>query len=237
MKPNILAIRTLSIFIAAVCAAAAQRPEIGVFVGYPANAPFEVQNLPYFNNSFSCGSDHPGQLCGEFGSAGRRPMLGLSVLIPVTGRIALRVSPLYERVSLGMESVEPWALPGVFSFDAFESTANRWELPLSARWRFAKHFNAGIGATVSTETGAETRDTAVYPEGLGTPGGGYRTIVFDEPPLSRRTILGGTAGVEFPFHARIGIVAPEIEYTRWASRHYGVEWPLNRVTLGVALRF
>jgi len=226
-------IRTLSVFIVAGCAATAERPEIGVFMGYPVAAPFDVQNLPYFNNSFDCGPDHPGQLCGTFESAGRRPMLGVSVFVPLTGRIAFRISALYQRISLGTEFVTPYALPGAVSTYTIESVANRWELPLSARWRFTKHFNAGVGGTVSTLTGAETLDTAVYL----AAGGGYGTTVYRWPELSRRTILGGTAGVEFPFRTRIGIVAPEVEYTRWASRHYGVVWPLNRVTAGIALRF
>jgi hypothetical protein len=179
-------IRTLSVFIVAGCAATAERPEIGVFMGYPVAAPFDVQNLPYFNNSFDCGPDHPGQLCGTFESAGRRPMLGVSVFVPLTGRIAFRISALYQRISLGTEFVTPYALPGAVSTYTIESVANRWELPLSARWRFTKHFNAGVGGTVSTLTGAETLDTAVYL----AAGGGYGTTVYRPQASSFRSAPG-----------------------------------------------
>jgi hypothetical protein len=103
---------------------------------------------------------------------------------------------------------------------------------VSARCRFTEHINARVGWTLSTLTGEGTLDTYTYPDVLPSYSG-TQDIQF----LSRRTIWGGTAGIEFPFHTRIAVVAPDVEYTRWASRRYGMVWPLNRVTVGVAIRF
>jgi len=195
--------------------------------------------MPYFNNSYDCGPGHPGQACGSFESAGRRPLLGLSVFIPLTGRLALRVSPLYQRISMGTENVTPFAPPGGVGIDTFVTAANRWELPLSVRWRFTNHINVGLGGTVSTLTGDGTQETSITPAPAlgGGYGTSYTTTVYHYDILSHRTIGGATAGVEFPFHTRVGMVAPDVEYTRWASRHYSIQWPANRVKVGIALRF
>src|SRR5580658_6782923 len=148
---------TLFVFVFISYRAAAERPEIGILVGYPTTPTFSVQDVPYFNNSYSCGSGYPGQACGLFESAGRRPLLGISVFVPLTRRIALRASPVYQRLSMGGEMVTPLAPPAGFETDSFVTTANRWELPLSLRWRFRSHVNAGLGGTVSTVTGGGTQ--------------------------------------------------------------------------------
>lgn len=194
---------------------------------YPITAPLTLRNIPYFNNSFDCGVNHPGQACGVFQSAGRRPMLGVSVFVPLTRRIALRASPLYQRVSWSDYAV--LALPSALDTETFVTRANRWEVPVSARWRFTKHINAGVGGTLSTLTGGGVLAT--------DPGDGFFRNFPLSIILSRRTIWGGSAGVEFPIHTRIAVVAPDVEYTRWASRHFGEVWPLNRVTVGIAIRF
>src|ERR1700722_20801409 len=98
----------LAVFAIASYSAAAERPEIGVLVGYPITPTFIVQDMPYFNNSYSCGTGYPAQMCGLFESAGRRPLLGISVFVPLTSRIALRASPLYQRIDMSSESVTPF---------------------------------------------------------------------------------------------------------------------------------
>jgi hypothetical protein len=217
--------------------ASAQRPEVGIFVGYPITPTFIVQDMPYFNNSYSCGPGYAGQMCGLFESAGRRPLLGISVFVPLTGRIALRASPAYQRISMSSEMVTPLASPAGFETDSFVTTADRWELPLSVRWRFTSHVNAGLGGTVSTVTGGGTQQTIMLPAGALGYGSGSTTYIYRENFLNNRTIGGATAGVEFLFHTRIGIIAPEVEYIRWASRHYSRVWPLDQLTVGIALRF
>ena len=212
-------------------------PEIGVFAGYPITASFIVSDD--FTMSYSCGGAYSGNTCGTFESIGRRPLLGISVFVPVGSRLALRVTPIYQRISMGSETVVPFAPPAGPGTYSFATAANRWELPVSLRWRFTKHINAGLGATLSTLTGEGTRETIVEP--APAPGGGfgntYTTSVHQFNFLSNRTLGGATAGIEFPFHTRIGTIAPDLEYTRWASRHYSGAWPLNAVTVGIALRF
>jgi hypothetical protein len=199
-----------------------------VFAQYPITAPFTLENIPYYNNSFDCG----GQTCGTWESAGRRPMLGVSVFVPWPRRIALRASPLYQRLSWSDYYIVPGPSGALYT-ETDVTTANRWDIPVSARWRFTEHINAGVGGTLSTLTGDATLDTYAYYDYSNSYSGTARNL----NNFSRRTIWGGTAGIEFPFHTRIAVVAPDVEYTRWASRHYGVVWPLNRVTVGIAIRF
>ncbi|MFN3326524.1 MAG: hypothetical protein ACK5AZ_23760 [Bryobacteraceae bacterium] len=168
----------------------------------------------------------------EIGPYRRRPMLGISALVTITGRLALRTSPHYQRIGHDGYSITPAGTsPNLFGTSTVVTLANRWKLPVSAAWRFAKHLNAGIGGTWSSVTGESTVYRSVAP-----PPHSY-TNVFPGTTLSRKNILGATADMEFPFATRIGVVAPSLQYTRWAGRHFGYYWPLNRVVAGVTLRF
>jgi hypothetical protein len=235
------AAKRLVSLIFAICAAgrAAERPEIGVRLAFPTTATVTVEDLPYANNQFACGPDHPGQICGTFESAARRPMFGLSILFPVTDVIAVRVSPLYQRFRADTQWNIPYAPGGGVRFgetfvgtDRMVTTAHRWELPVSAVWKVTRHIHAGIGATVSTMAKERTVFTIVEPPNVG--GSTYR---YGVQRLSRRSIGGVTADIEFPFGTRFGTIAPDVQFTRWLSRHYGERWPLNRLTLGLAVRF
>ena len=206
----------LFVFVFASYRAAAERPEIGILIEYPITPTFIVQDMPYFNNPYSCGPGYPGQMWGLFESAGRRPLIGISVFVPLTRRIALRASPLYRRIDIGSETVTPLAPPAGFATDLVVTTANRWELPLSVRWRFTSHVNAGLGGTVSTVTGGGTQETIILPAGAAGYGSSSTTYIYHDNFLNNRTIGSATAGVEFPFRTRIGVIAPDLEYIRWA---------------------
>ena len=226
----------------AICAAggAAERPEIGVRLAFPTTPTFKVEDRPYANDQFACGPDHPGQICGSFESAARRPMFGLSILFSLGDQIALRISPLYQRFSADTEWKIPYASAGVggphahtfVGINRMVTTARRWELPVSAVWKVTRHIHAGIGGTVSIMANERTIMTILEP----TSASGFGDRI-ELQRLSRRSIGGVTADVEFPFRTRFGTIAPDVQYTRWLSRHYGERWPLDRIAVGLAIRY
>jgi hypothetical protein len=212
-------------------APAAEPPQIGPRIGY-STAPVPGETIPYFNNEFSCGPSHPGAVCGTFGSAGRRPMLGISVVVPVSGALVLRTNPLYQRLSFDSYNITPSGVPDQLWTSTFVTTADRWEWPVSVAWNAGTHIRAGAGGTVSTITGA---NSVIIDNRPTFAGGG--TTRYEMNTLSRRTIMGTTVDLEFPFRTSVGIVSPDIQYTRWLSRHYGARWALNRISVGLSIRF
>jgi len=65
---------------------------------------------------------------------------------------------------------------------------------------------------------------------------GY-TNRFPISQLSRSVVVGFIGDVAFPFRLPFGTIAPDLRYTRWASKHFGYQGRLNDVTAGLSIRF
>ena len=77
----------------------AQRPEIGFRIDFPRD---EVD--PVHSNSLLCGQQSP---LFRTESAGRHFLIGLSVFLPVTRRLGLKMDPVYQRLSFSRDSNIP----------------------------------------------------------------------------------------------------------------------------------
>ncbi|MBI2688391.1 MAG: hypothetical protein HYX27_18970 [Acidobacteria bacterium] len=202
-------------------AAWAERPEFGAHASWPAVTPYRVRQY----SPIDCG----GTACTQLESAGRRAILGLSLRIPVAPRFALRITPAWQRISFDYTSNDRG------SSYALYLTANRWELPVVAEWRLAKHVRPGIGGVASVVTPSRLTSKLVVNPGFGTPGG--YTNVFRVDGSERLAVAGLVADVEFPFRVPALTIAPNLRYTRWVSKHFGERGRLDNLTVGLSLRF
>jgi hypothetical protein len=214
------------VFSAAVVTAAlqAQRPEIGVRVGWPVISPYTVHDFEDSNRACQ-GQPH----CGESESAGRTATLGLSVRMSLGGRIALRAMPSWQRIKFDYTALDR------SSSYAQTTTADRWELPVITEWNIAGHVRPGLGAVVSMVSGEQSFSRLDVAPGFGTAEG--YTNLFRVEALSRRTVAGFIADIEFPFRSRFATIAPDLRYTRWLSKHYGYRGRLDTLNIGLSLRF
>jgi hypothetical protein len=113
----------------------------------------------------------------------------------------------------------------------FQTTANRWRLPILLEKQVSGHIRLGLGPEVSTITGSRTLFE------LRNPFTGDRTSTADYfRPVSRHTVLGIGAAAEFPFRLSKIVIAPEARYTRRTAKHYGSNWAMDEVTAGIAIR-
>jgi hypothetical protein len=208
-----------AIFVAA--ALEARRLEIGVRAGWPISSPYTVND---FDRACDGQSD-----CGQSESAGRAATLGLSVRMPLGKRIALRVMPAWQRIKFDYTAIDP------STSYAQTTTANRWEFPMVAEWSIGDHDRPGLGAVVSIVSGETSISRLDVAPGFGTTEG--YTNLFRIEALSRRTVGGFIADIEFPFRWRFGTLAPDLRYTRWLSKHYGYRGRLDSLNIGLSIRF
>ena len=212
----------LRVFLLASVVLWAERPQVGFRVGWPVLSPYSatVYHAP------TCIGLTP---CGQSESAGRRVSIGLALRIPVTGALALRVMPAWQRVSFDLTFLDP------FSSYAQPTTANRWELPVVAEWSRWEHVRPGVGAVLSVVSAERTISRLDVAPGFGTPTG--YTNLFRINSLSERAVGGAVADIEFPFRTRAGTIAPDIRYTRWFAKHFGHRGRLNTLGIGLSLRY
>ena len=149
--------------------------------------------------------------------------------MPFGERIGLRLMPAWQRVKFDYSSF----YPGISYAQA--TTANRWELPVVADWNLGNHVRPGLGGVVSVVSAERTLSRGDVAPGFGTPDG--YTNLFRVDTLSRRTVAGLVADVEFPFRGHFGTIAPDVRYTRWLSKHFGNSGRLDTLSLGLSLRF
>ena len=173
-------------------------------------------------------------ITGFYQSITHHPYFGLSVSMPLTGKLGLRFDPVYQRIGYDMS-----AYGGVFSstgqFAAVSSKqatmANRWQWPVLLEWRFAKHVGAGTGPSFSTLTSHRILYEVRNPFTTNSK------FESNYPNLDRQAVAGMAAAIEFPFRAGPVIVASEVRYTRWTGKHQGGYWRLDEVSTGLAVRF
>lgn len=215
-------IMALGAFVSGAAVFGAERPEAGVRVEWPVVSPYHVRGY----EPADCGGLPP---CSQSESAGRRATFGLSVRVPLGSRLALRVMPGWQRVSFDYSTFDR------SSTYSRATTANRWEVPIVAEWRVAKHVRPGLGGVVSVVSGASTLSRNVVAPRFGIADGYTNLVRLNS--LGRKTIGGVVADVEFPFHSGIVTIAPNVQYTRWFLKHFGERGRLDGLTFGISLRF
>ena len=199
-------------------------------VGFPAHGP--IVTVP------SVASCTPSPYYGcEFETIPLHPSFGVSASVGFAKRLRLRLDATYQRAGITDNSNQfvyqtTATSPLGISASKVSTAGNRWALPLLLQWDIARHVRIGLGPEASIFSGARTvieiRNTFTGYQRLTA--GYYRR-------LDRLAIVGAAADIEFPFRVGSLVLAPQLHYTRWTSRHYTPWWTMDELRAGVALRF
>jgi hypothetical protein len=199
--------------------------EVGVRIDAPLLGPLTTYSIP---------SSDP----ALYESVPLHPAVGLSVSVPIASRLRVRFDPTYQRIGLSDSSYE-FLYETTANSPIFEEvgktsvTANRWQFPALIEARLLRHLNFGIGPAVSLLTSAGATTSVRL---IGAPPGAPIYVNTSAPLVSRQAIAGAAAALEFPFHFRNLTLAPELRYKRWFDQHYGGNWSMDELTVGIAIR-
>lgn len=191
-----------------------QRFELGLRAGVPILRPY-LRLSPGFD--------------GVEEGAARYPTVGISARVGLPAGVAIRLMPAWQHVRFDYNTADR------FGTVSQATTANRWEVPVVLEWRLHEHIRPGLGGTVSMVSNEKSWTTVVSNPGFGSPDG--YTNRFRTPQLSRTRAVGFIGDVSFPYRTRFGTAAPDVRYTRWASKHFGYRGRLNEFTAGLSFRW
>jgi hypothetical protein len=208
-----------------LCAASlASAAEWGVTAVLPLYGPVVSTNFP----SFCCVAVPE--------SWTRHPALGVTASFPLALRVRIRVDATWQRWGISntaSDVVYQTAPPGptVLVVAKQATAANRWRMPALLQWEPRRHIRLGVGPELSLITGSHSLDT------IRNPATGSQSFPVDYfRSLDRQAVFGVGAAIEFPFHIGPLTVAPDLQYDRWTAKHYNTNFPLNELTVGIALR-
>lgn len=206
------------------------RPELGVRMDMPVVGPIIASS-----NLVGCPSgSYLG--CGLFESTPRHILIGVSISVPISRTMRVRLDPVYQRIGISdsrYAGVFEHGVGSPFGVLVFKNAtrANRWRWPILLERQLSRHIRLGLGPEASTITGNRTLFE------FRNPFTGEQGFVTDYlRRVGRHTVLGIGTALEFPFHFPKIVVAPEVRYTRWTEKHYGGHWALDEVTAGIAIR-
>ncbi len=225
-----MALRLWSMFLLLGTADAQPALDVGVMAGLPAHGPMMTTS-----SVVSC-TRSPYYGC-DLETMPLHPSFGLSASGAFTKRLRLRLDATYQRVGI-TDNINQFVYQTTVTsplgiITSKNSTAgNRWHPSVLLQWDIARHVRVGLGPAASILSGART----VYE--TRNPFTGYQRFT-DKfyRQLDRVGILGATAALEFPFRVGRLVLAPQIQYTRWAARHYNPWWSRDEASASVALRF
>jgi len=138
----------------------------------------------------------------------KRYIFGLSGELRLPFGLGVEVDALYRR--MGYDAVVTTSGNTVF----LNTTANTWEFPLLAKYRFGKHIarpfvDAGVAWNTLHGLTQSVRSAV---------SGGTITPIVSNPTES--TTTGFVMGVGLEIKALLIHVTPEIRYTRWGAKHF-----------------
>jgi hypothetical protein len=126
---------------------------------------------------------------------------------------------LYRR--LHYQSTAGSALAG---FQTDRTTANAWEFPLLAKYRFpAKLVRPFVDAGVAFDTLSGLTDTVTI-TALGTT---KSSTTSSPTALQKNSTKGFVIGAGIDVHAILIHLQPEIRYTRWGAQHFNLGGVIN----------
>ena len=205
-------------------ASLASAAEWGITVGVPLHGPVISSNFP----SFCCVAVPE--------SWTRHPALGVTASLPLASRLRIRLDATWQRWGIsdtGSGLVYQTLPPGPSGLIIAKqaTAANRWRLPALLQWEPRRHIRLGLGPELSLVTGSDSRAEIRNPF---TGSQSFRVDYFRS--LDRQAVFGVGVAAEFPFHVGPLTVAPDLHYAHWTAKHYSANFPLDELTVGIALR-
>jgi hypothetical protein len=205
-------------------ASLASAAEWGITAGVPLHGPVISTNFP----SFCC--------VAVAESWTRHPALGVTASLPLASRLRIRLDATWQRWGISdtasglvYQTLPPG--PSGLAIAKQATAANRWRLPALLQWEPRRHIRLGLGPELSHVTGSDSRAEIRNPF---TGSQSFRVDYFRS--LDRQAVFGVGVAAEFPFHVGPLTVAPDLHYARWTAKHYNTNFPLDELTVGIALR-
>lgn len=174
--------------------------------------------------------------CALLESSALHPWVGVSISAAISTRLRVRFDPLYQRIGIDDSTyvgVYEKGVGSAFGIAAgrYSTKSNRWQVPALLEAQLSPRLRLGIGPALSILTGH--RNSFLIPSpfkpDLSGDGSGWRTA-------DRDVMAGISTAAEFPFRMSRMVIAPELRYTRWTSKHYGANWAPDQLTCGIAFR-
>ena len=151
----------------------------------------------------------------RYSSVPNRYIVGVGAELHLPAGFAVGVDALYRHLNYSSNS----GTTGVTTvISAASTTANAWEFPLLAKYRFSAPLarplvEAGVAWDTLQGVTQTVRNTLI--------GGTTTTTSTSSPPeLHKNTTSGFVIGAGLDVHAIVIHIQPEIRYTRWGAKHF-----------------
>lgn len=150
----------------------------------------------------------------SYSTVTNRYILGVTAELRLPFGLGVELDAMYRHLNYASNS----GTTGVTTvFTSSSTTANAWEFPLLAKYRFpSKLVRPYVDAGVAWDTLQGLSQTVQK-----VVAGGTTTTTSSSPAeLNQTTTMGFVTGVGVDVHALVVHISPEIRYTRWGAKHF-----------------